>query len=426
MKRAIITFTTVILALAAVFLLLPVRKDGKMDATDAFADTISPEKSRTSVLSEKSNDVLHDNIPPPNSPTQESSVLPNSIPEMRAKIREFADRKYFPYNILSAILNGPFTQDMKFMALQAFTQVHYAKSDEVYKNTQGLIEFVDRNLQDMNENHRGVVMGLIDQLNDDMNPNQEAALNYFEGKFQDYRHTDKEMAKLFLRGFKDQDLVKDIMNDRNDKVLSEAAQNLLPQIASPMVIKEILQDKRFTPDQQAVALQRLASNVDGETRPNGMTDADALIILAKDLDQKKGTGDKYYKAVLYGISGSKHKDREKFLVGGMKNSLEPYKAKKGTRAYSSVPELAAMFGYLVDLPERSSAYEFFEVELGRMAAENKCPDTEADSALLDLISFWQDACERSVDDCPEKAKKNEYYKAISERYMALKSRCPAI
>lgn len=427
MKRAIVALFAVILAMCAVFFLLPVRKNGKIDAPDALAD--SPKQS-AKVSGENASDPLHDTASSPASPapSQEIVGFPKSIPEMRAKIREFADTKHFPYSILSAILNGPFPQDIKFMALQAFAQVHWSKSDEIYKNTPGLLDFIEKNLYDMseNENYRGVTMMLVDQLNDDSNPNQEAALRFFEEKFNEYKNTNKEMAKLFLRGFKDQDMVKEIMNDKSDKVLSEAAQNLLPQIASPRVIKEIIQDNRFTPDQQAVALQRVASNADGEKRANGMTDTEALIILAKDMDRKKGTGDKFYKAVLYGISGSKLKDREKFLVDGMKKSLEPYKAKTGRIAYSSIPELSAMFGYLVELPENSSAYDYFISELNRMAAAPKCPQTQADYAVIDLITFWQDACERSVDDCPEKAKKNDYYKTIFDKYMSLKGRCPEI
>lgn len=422
MKRAIVVLAAVIVAVSAIFLLLPVRK-AEREGSAAGSETQVTKKIAAPAVDELGAS-LHDQAE--SKAEAQAEGLPKTVAEMRAKIRDFADSKYFPYAVLSAILNGPFTRDIKFMALQAFWQVHYSKPDEIYKNSDALLAFIDKHLADMDESERGVAGFLFDHLNDDANPNRDAALAYFDEKFDEYRYTDKAKAKLFLNAMMDQNKVKDIMNDKSDKALSEAAQNRLPQIASPMVIKEILQNNRFTPDQQAVGLQRLSAEVNGEDRGNGMTDADALIILAKDLDQKRGTGDKFYKAALQGIGLSKHKNREQFLVNGMKRSLEPLKSRKGNRPYSSVPELSAMLSYLVELPEKSSAYDFFVSELDRMAAAPQCPETEADTALADLISFWQNACEMSVDDCPLKAKNSAYFKTISDKYMTLKNRCPLI
>lgn len=427
MKKKPIVIASVSVAVAlGLFFFVP---KNNSQAIDTSQNAVS-EKSDHMKLSPQMNDDETDkkNVSSDgSSPSKELDYpLPSSPQLMRAKIRELADHRTFPYALLSAILNGPFPRDIKFMALQAFSQVHHMDPSEIHKHTSDLIDFIERNLSEMDESDRGVVNRVLGQMNDDQNPNKEIAYEYFEEKFNEYRNTDKEKAALFLNNFMDQDKVYEVMKESSDKLLVETAQNRLPQIASPKMVKEIIDSERFTADQQATALQRLARDVDGEPRANGMSDADAIIAWAKDLDNKKGTGNRFYKAALHGISASNHKNREQFLVEGMKRSLQPYREKKGALAYSSIPELAAMFGFLVEMPERSTAYDFFIAELDRLGNAPKCPETQAESAVLDLITFWQDACERSVDDCPEKSKSNAYFQTISDKYMKLKGRCPSI
>ena len=345
--------------------------------------------------------------------------------QMMIKIKDAVTQKNFSYSFLSSVLSGFFPKDVKFMALQAFHQVNYMDASELYGNTQGLVDFIEKSLPDMDDKQREIIGRVLERLNDPQNPNKDTANSYIDEKFNHYKDSDKDKAALFLNVHMDQEKVYEVMKDKGDTLLSNVAQNRLPHIAQPKMIKEIVTQTDFTLDQKAIALQNLASGVDGQPRANNMTDADAIIVWAKDLDRKNNSGDKFYKAALSGIAMSHHKNKEFFLVEGMKQGLEPYRSKKGFKRYSEIPELAAIFGYLVELPVDSEAYNFFVSELDRMANSSSFTETQADTALTNLISFWQSSCEMA-DQCGDLSKKHGLFNTISSKYMNLKKKCPGI
>lgn len=423
MKRSLGIALLVVIAAAAIFIFMPVRKLGIGSPTEIAASEMEKKPKRAPDDSLASSE-FHGDLSNGKSDPKPSEGLPSNIQELELKIRMFAESKKFPSELLSAILNGPFPKNTKWLALQAFHQVHYSKPSELYHNSQTLIEFIEKSLPELDQAGRAITNDILQRLNDDENPNKESVDQFIAEKFNEYKGTDKEKASLFLRNITDQDKVVEVMKE-GDPYLSDVAKSYLPHIASPMMVKKIVTSDKFNADEKATAMGKVAQSVDGKPRENGMTDADALIIWAKDLDRKHGTGDKFQKAVLQGISLSKHQNREQFLVDGMKKSLEPYRKVKGQKSHNDIPELSAVFNYLVELPDQSPAYDFFIAELNRMSS-GQCPDTQADHALNSLISFWQYACDMSVSDCPERAKTNANYKTISDKYMTLKGRCPAI
>jgi hypothetical protein len=357
-----------------------------------------------------------------------SSAKEKSPQQIMLDIKSAADSNSFSFSFLSAILNMKLPKEVKFMALQAFSDTNHTDRTEIYQNTEALIEFINSVGPTMDDKEHSVISELLERMNDHTNPKKSQVDNFLIKNFEEYRTVDKEKAKVFLNAIDDQSLVKSVMDSDPDRGLREAAQNRLPHIAQPNMVKEIVDDERFTVDQKSAAVGHLALAVDGEMRGN-MTDADALIIWAKSLDKKHGTGNQFYKETLQGIALSRHKDKDRFLTEMMKSGLAPYKNILLTSGkvpkYSSVPEVSAMFGYLSRLPEDSLAYSYFEGEFDRILSTGACPRFQSDIILADLVSFWLYSCEMS-NDCGTRSKTHNAYQSVSKKYDRLKKTCPSI
>ena len=342
------------------------------------------------------------------------------------QLRRGAEEGNVSWSYVSKVLSSILPKNVKLMALQAFANANHMNRSAVYENTEKILEFLNSIGDMQSDEERLVLSDMLEKLNDDQNPKKALVDDFIQSHYEQFAANDPAKAKVFLNVMTDEHYLKSVMNGAGEQMLRSAAQDRIPQVGGPMMIKEVLQKDQFTIEQKITGMTRLTQNVDGESRGN-MTDADALIVLSRSLDEKHKSGQSFYKAALTGIGLSNHKDLDGFMTSNLKNSLTPYRSQKmgGSKvSYQDVPEIAAMFGYLTSkMPSSSQVYPFFESEYDRMLNSGACPNTKADALIQDFVTFWQYSCEMSTD-CSRSMKGVEAYKAIDQKSMALKNRCP--